>query len=262
MTEDFPIRVTQHGRVVVWTLDREARRNALSRAALLAFGSLAREAETNDSVRAVIITGSGSAAFCAGADLKERQGMSDDEVRAQIGLYRSELGAVDRLSKPVVAAIDGVALGGGLELALVCDLRIAKARAILALPETSLGIIPGAGGTQRLPPLVGEARAKELILLGRRLSANEALGWGLLNRVVADDADLLAETLAWIAPLADGAPLAAASALRAIDAARGTTLEQGLLTERDCYETVLRSADRKEALAAFAEKRKPAFRGV
>lgn len=261
MTEDFPIRVTQHGRVAVWTLDREARRNALSRAALLAFGSLAREAETNDAIRAVIITGSGSVAFCAGADLKERQGMSDDDVRAQIGLYRSELGAIDRLSKPVVAAIDGVALGGGLELALVCDLRIAKARATFALPETSLGIIPGAGGTQRLPPILGEARTKELILLGRRLRADEALAWGLLNKVVPDDADLLAETLAWIEPLAEGAPLAAAAALRAIDAARGTTLEQGLLIEKDCYETVLRSADRTEALTAFAEKRKPAFRG-
>lgn len=262
MTEDFPIRVTQHGHVAVWTLDREPRRNALSRAALLAFGSLAREAHDNDSIRAVVITGSGSAAFCAGADLKERQGMSDDDVRAQIGLYRSELGAIDRLCKPVVAAIDGVALGGGLELALVCDLRIATQRAVLALPETSLGIIPGAGGTQRLPPIVGEARAKELILLGRRLSADEALAWGLLNRVVANDTDLLAETLAWIAPLADGAPLAAAAALRAVDAARGTPLEQGLMIEKDCYESVLRSADRREALVAFAEKRKPVFRGL
>lgn len=262
MSEDFPIQVTQHGRVALWTIDREARRNSLSRDTLLAFGSLAREAESNDSIRAVVITGSGQAAFCAGADLKERQGMSDDDVRAQLGLYRTELGAIDRLSKPVIAAIDGVALGGGLELALVCDLRIAKERAVLALPETSLGIIPGAGGTQRLPQVVGEARAKELVLLGRRLSAREALGWGLVNAVVADDADLLAETLAWIAPLADGAPLAARAALRAIDASRDTTLEQGLLIEKECYETVLRSADRREALAAFAAKRKPVFTGA
>lgn len=261
MSEDFPIRVTQHGRVAVWTIDREARRNALSRATLLAFGSLAREAQSNPSIRAVVITGSGSAAFCAGADLKERQGMSDDDVRAQLALYRSELGAIDTLDKPVVAAIDGVALGGGLELALVCDLRIATSRAVLALPETSLGIIPGAGGTQRLPAVVGEARAKELILLGRRLSAEEALAWGLLNRVVAEGEDLLEATLAWIAPLEAGAPLAAASALRAVDACRGSTLEQGLRVERDCYETVLASADRREALAAFAEKRKPVFSG-
>ena len=262
MNEEFPILVTQHGRVAVWTIDREARRNALSRATLLAFGALAREAETNDAVRAVIIRGSGTLAFCAGADLKERQGMSDDDVRAQIDLYRSELGAVDRLSKPVVAAIDGVAFGGGLELALVCDLRIATGRAQLALPETSLGIIPGAGGTQRLPAMIGEARAKELVLLGRRLRAAEALEWGIVNRVVSDDADLLAETLAWIAPLAEGAPLAAAAALRALDGARGTSLEQGLLLEKDCYETVLRSEDRREALRAFAEKRSPHFRGA
>ena len=188
--------------------------------------------------------------------------MGDDDVRLQLGLYRTELGAIDTLSKPVIAAIDGVALGGGLELALVCDLRIAKERAVFALPETSLGIIPGAGGTQRLPRVVGETRAKEMILLGRRLGAQEALAWGLVNRVVADDVDLLGAALAWIAPLAEGAPLAAASALRAVDASFGTTLEQGLLVEKDCYETVLRSADRREALTAFAEKRRPEFRGV
>jgi len=262
MNEEFPIQVTQHGRVAIWTIDREPRRNALSRATLLALGSLAREAEHNDSIRAVIVTGRGNAAFCAGADLKERQGMGDDDVRLQLGLYRTELGAIDTLSKPVIAAIDGVALGGGLELALVCDLRIAKERAVFALPETSLGIIPGAGGTQRLPRVVGETRAKEMILLGRRLGAQEALAWGLVNRVVADDVDLLGAALAWIAPLAEGAPLASAAALRAVDASFDTSLEQGLLVEKDCYETVLRSADRREALTAFAEKRRPEFRGV
>lgn len=259
--EEFPIRVEQRGHVAIWTLDREERRNALSRAALLAFGSLAREAESNASIRAVVITGAGKTAFCAGADLKERRTMNDDDVRAQLQLYRSELGAIDRLGKPVIAAINGVALGGGLELALACDLRVAAAHAVVALPETSLAIVPGAGGTQRLPRVLGEARAKELILLGTRLDAQAALAWGLVNRVVPAGEDLLEATLAWLTPILEGGPLAMRSALRAIDAAADHTLEEGLRIETECYETVLRSHDRREALVAFAEKRKPVYRG-
>jgi enoyl-CoA hydratase/carnithine racemase len=160
-----------------------------------------------------------------------------------------------------VAAINGVALGGGLELALLCDLRVAVASARLGLPETSLGIIPGAGGTQRLARQVGEGRAIEIICLGRQLSAAEALAWGLVNHVVPDDADLLAETLAWLRPLAEGAPIAQAAALRAVRASFEVSLEHGLAVELACYDETLRSADRLEALAAFAAKRKPIFRG-
>src|ERR1700677_1438794 len=183
MSEPFPVHVEQRGAVAVWTIDRPDRMNAMSRAVLMAFGSLAREAATNRSIRAIVITGAGDKAFCAGADLKERQGMSENDVRVQVDLYRSELGPLDRSPKPVVAAINGAALGGGLELALCCDLRVAASHAQLGLPETSLGIIPGAGGTQRLPRVVGEARAKEMILLGRKLGAAEALSWGLVHRV-------------------------------------------------------------------------------
>src|SRR6476659_3007225 len=197
----FPIEVEQRGNVVVWTIDREARMNSLSRPLLLAFGKLTREAITNPSVRAIVITGRGEKAFCAGADLKERQGMSENDIRLQVALYRSELGPLDRSPKPVIAALNGVALGGGLELALVCDLRVAAPHAMLALPETTLGIIPGAGGTQRLPRVVGEARAKEMILLGRRLTAHEALAWGLVNRVAVPGADgvvrVLDDAIAW-----------------------------------------------------------------
>src|SRR5450631_2100157 len=160
-----PIRVDQRGSVAIWTIDRQDRSNSLSRDTLLAFGRLTRECVSNASIRAIVITGAGEKAFCAGADLKERQGMSENDVRVQVALYRSELGPLDRSPKPVVAAINGAALGGGLELALCCDLRVAASHAQLGLPETSLGIIPGAGGTQRLPRLVGEARAKEMILL-------------------------------------------------------------------------------------------------
>ncbi|MDP9033384.1 MAG: enoyl-CoA hydratase-related protein [Myxococcota bacterium] len=261
MSEDFPIRVTQVGRAVIWTIDRPARMNALSRATLLALGKLAREAAHNGSIRTVILTGAGDRAFCAGADLKERMGMSDDEVREQLALYRTELGPLDRCTKPVVAALNGDALGGGLELALCCDLRIAATHARLGLPETSLGIIPAAGGTQRLPRMVGEARAKELILLGRRLTADEALAWGLVHRVIPRGVDLLEETLRWVAPIADGAPAAQAAALEAVDRALDVALDVGLELERVSYEKTLVSDDRREALSAFAEKRPPRFQG-
>ncbi len=261
MSDDFPIRVDQRGTVAVWTIDRADRMNALSRATLLAFGKLAREAEENASIRAIVVTGAGDKAFCAGADLKERQGMTDNDVRVQVDLYRRELGPLDRCSKPVVAAINGAALGGGLELALCCDLRVAASHAMLGLPETSLGIIPGAGGTQRLPRVIGEARTKELILLARRLTAAEALGWGLVNRVTPAGKDVVDDTVEWIAPIAEGAPIAQAAALEAIDRALATSLEIGLELEKVSYEKTLVSEDRREALAAFAEKRKPIFAG-
>ncbi len=259
--ESFPVEVEQRGSVVVWTIDREPRMNSLSRATLFAFGKLAREAVTNDSVRAIVITGRGEKSFCAGADLKERQGMTENDIRVQVELYRSELGPLDRSSKPVVAALNGVAFGGGLELALVCDLRVAAEHVSIGLPETTLGIIPGAGGTQRLGRIVGEARAKEMILLGRRLTATEALAWGLVNRVTPAGKDVVDDTVEWIEPIANGAPIAQAAALEAIDRSFDTTLEHGLELEKVSYDKVLVSEDRREALVAFAEKRKPRFVG-
>ncbi len=261
MSEDFPVRVEQQGGVAVWTIDREARANALSRPTLLAFGKLAREAADNPSIRAIVVTGTGDKAFCGGADLKERQGMSENDVRVQVGLYRTELGPLDRSPKPVVAAINGAALGGGLELALCCDLRVAASHAQLGLPETSLGIIPGAGGTQRLPRIVGEARAKEMILLARRLTADEALAWGLVNRVTPAGKSVVEDAIEWIRPIAEGAPIAQGAALEAIDRSFDVTLELGLELERVSYDRTLVSEDRREALTAFAEKRKPRFQG-
>lgn len=259
--DDSPVKLERRGAVAVLRIDRETRRNALSRDTLLAFGKLGRECVADPEVRAIVITGTGDKAFCAGADLKERQGMSSDDVRVQVGLYRSELGVLDRSPKPVIAAINGVAFGGGLELALVCDLRVASWTAEIALPETTLGIIPGAGGTQRLPRIVGEARAKEMILLGRKLTAQEALAWGLVNRVSPESANVLDDVLEWITPIANGAPIAQSAALRAIDASYDTSLELGLELERVFYDETLRSEDRLEALRAFAEKRKPSFQG-
>ncbi|WP_437505023.1 enoyl-CoA hydratase-related protein [Sorangium sp. So ce1099] len=261
MSEASPVKLDRRGAVAVLTIDRADRRNALSRDALLAFGRLGRELADDPEVRAIVVTGAGDKAFCAGADLKERQGMSPDDVRRQVGLYRTELGVLARSPKPVIAAINGVAFGGGLELALLCDLRVAAPHAELALPETSLGIIPGAGGTQRLPRVVGEARAKEMILLGRRLTASEALAWGLVNRVSPEGAPVVDDAIAWIEPIASGAPIAQAAALRAIEDGYDVPLELGLEIERVHYDETLRSEDRLEALRAFAEKRRPVYKG-
>ncbi|MEI7894482.1 MAG: enoyl-CoA hydratase-related protein [Myxococcales bacterium] len=255
------LRYEVRGRVALLTIDRPDRQNSLSRKTLHALGDATRTAVADSEVRAIVVTGAGDKVFCAGADLKERQGMTADEVRGQLELYRSELGPLDRSPKPVVAALNGVALGGGLELALMCDLRVAAAHVEMGLPETTLGIIPGAGGTQRLPRIVGEARAKEMILLGRRLRADEALGWGLVNRVTASGVNVVDDVLGWIGPIADGAPLAQASALEAIDRSFEVSLVVGLELEKVSYDRVLRSKDRCEALRAFAEKRAPLFRG-
>jgi methylglutaconyl-CoA hydratase len=256
-----PVKIERRGPVGILTIDRADRRNALSRDTLYAFGRLGRELIADATVRVIVVTAAGDKAFCAGADLKERQGMSTDEVRKQVGLYRTELGVLDLSPKPVVAALNGVAFGGGLELALICDLRVAAPHAELGLPETTLGIIPGAGGTQRLPRVVGEARAKEMILLGRRLGAAEALAWGLVNRVSPEGTPVLEDTIRWVEPIAMGAPIAQAAALRAIEASYEVSLAQGLEIERVHYDETLRSEDRLEALKAFAEKRKPAFQG-
>lgn len=258
---DSPVRLELRGAVGVLFLDRPDRRNALSRDTLYALGRLGRELVADPQVRAIVVTGAGDKAFCAGADLKERQGMSNEDVRVQVGLYRSELGVLDHSPKPVVAALNGVAFGGGLELALVCDLRVAAPHVELSLPETTLGIIPGAGGTQRLPRIVGEARAKEMILLGRRLTAAQALAWGLVNRVSAEGVSVLDDALAWLEPIANGAPIAQAAALGAIEASYEVSLSHGLELERVFYDETLRSDDRLEALRAFAEKRRPVFTG-
>ena len=258
---DDPVKLERKDGVAVITLDRPDRMNSLSRGTLESLGRIGRELEGDTELRAVVLTGAGEKAFCAGADLKERKGMDQEAVRDQVKMYRTHLGWLDTSRVPVIAAINGVALGGGLELALLCDLRVAAAHAKLGLPETSLGIIPGAGGTQRLPRVVGEARAKELILLARRLDANEALAMGLVNRITPAGTNVLDDTLAWIRPISGGAPIAQSAALRAIDASFELPLDHGVEIERILYDECLKSEDRIEALNAFAEKRKPAFKG-
>jgi methylglutaconyl-CoA hydratase len=192
---------------------------------------------------------------------EERRDMSLDEVRAQLQRYRTDLAWLSTCPVPTVAAINGAALGGGLELALLCDLRVAAPHASFALPETSLGIIPAAGGTQYLPRIVGSAKARELILLGSRVSAAEALRIGLIHRICDAAVSVVDDALAWIAPITRGAPLAQHAALRALRAADRLDIDAGLEFERACYEECLMSEDRIEALNAFAEKREPLFKG-
>lgn len=261
MSDEHPVHLERRGPLAIVTLDRATHMNAMNRRMVTELGRVGRELRSDAGVRAVILTGAGNQAFCAGADLKERRDMNDDEVRTQLRLYRTELAWLDPFPAPVVAAINGVALGGGLELALRCDLRVAAEHAVLGLPETTLGVIPGAGGTQTLPRLIGEARAKELILLGRRITAAHALALGLVNRVSRPGTSVLDDAVEWIKPVVEGAPIAERAALAAIDATRSLSLDEGLERELALYEACLASEDRKEALAAFAEKRKPAFKG-
>jgi enoyl-CoA hydratase/carnithine racemase len=255
------LQIARRDDVAILTLTREDRRNALARDTVRALGEAGARLAPDRTLRAIVITGAGTKAFCAGADLKERQQMTSDEIRAQLHSYRTHLSWIDPCPIPVVAAINGVALGGGLELALRCDLRVAVPHAELGLPETSLGIIPGSEGTQRLPQLIGESRAKELILLGRRIDAQEALHIGLIHRITPAGSDLLEDVWQWIAPIREGAPLAQAAALQAIDAARELPLSAGSQREIELYESVLNSEDRSEALRAFAEKRRAKFQG-
>jgi enoyl-CoA hydratase/carnithine racemase len=247
--------------VEVWTIDREPARNALNQAVVQGIGAACRRVDADREVRGVVLTGRGDKAFCAGADLKERRGMSEADVRNFLALYRTEFRFLDRLSKPVVAAISGAALGGGLELALTCDFRVAASHAEVGLTEVSLGIIPGAGGTQRLTHLVGPHVAKELLLTSRRLSAAEAHRLGLLHRVAAEGQSAVDAAIDLLEPMLHKAPIAVAAALEAVDAAVDQSLEEGLVTELRLYERTLVSQDRLEALAAFAEKRKPRFEG-
>ncbi|MBI5515533.1 MAG: enoyl-CoA hydratase/isomerase family protein [Deltaproteobacteria bacterium] len=261
MSDYTSLRVSYDDGYATVTLERPERMNALSRVLLLELQRVFTALAEDPGVRVVLLTGSGDKAFCAGADLKERQGMSEDDIRALLGTYRESFGAVDRCPRPVVAALNGVAFGGGFELALACDLRVAVPEAVVGLPETSLAIIPGAGGTQRLARLLGPGRAKELILLATRLPAPEALRLGLLTAVAEPGESALQAARRLTAPLVKGAPIALAAAMDAVDVGADLTLEEGLLWEAKCYERTLGSRDRREALEAFAQKRKPVYRG-
>jgi enoyl-CoA hydratase/carnithine racemase len=211
-------------------------------------------------IRVVIITGAGEKAFCAGADLKERATLPPLQVKEFIFTIRDLFSSIENLNKPVIAAVNGVALGGGTELALACDIRIASATASMGLTETRLAIIPGAGGTQRLPRLIGRGKAKELIFTGRRVPAEEALAIGLVNQVC--EPDQLRKTCdAMAAEICETGPIAIEQAKYAINHGLETDLHTGLAIESNAYWVTIPTQDRLEGLAAFREKRKPVYRG-
>ena len=210
--------------------------------------------------RIVIVTGSGDKAFCAGGDLKERNGMTDESWRAQHLIFERMVRAMLGCPIPILAAVNGAAYGGGCEIASASDFVYAATHARFALTEVTLGIMPGAGGTQNLARAVGERRAKELILSGLPFSAAEAEAWGLVNRVVAP-AELLETTMAMARRIAANGPLAVRQAKQAIHRGAQMSLWDGLAFEIEAYNRLVSTADRREGVLAFNERRKPIFRG-
>ncbi len=251
--------------ILILTLNRPEAMNCFNLELLGALGEAIAEANFDASVRCIIITGATGpdprkVAFSTGADLKERRNMTPAEVRRYIFTIRNAFTAVEQARMPVITALNGYAFGGGLELALASDLRIASSNVLMGLTETSLAVIPGAGGTQRLPRIIGVARAKELIFTARRISAKDALALGLVNQVVEPD-ELLPAALSLAREICANGPVGVAQAKFAINNGMEAALGVALELESKAYEATIPTKDRLEALAAFAEKRKPVFQG-
>ncbi|MBM3366787.1 MAG: enoyl-CoA hydratase [Gammaproteobacteria bacterium] len=219
-----------------------------------------RITESPGEVRCVVLTGAGERAFCAGADLKERDGMAVDTWRTQHELFERAFAGLVECPVPVIAAVNGHAHGGGLEMALCCDFIFAAQGARLSLPEVSRGLMPGGMGTQNLARAIGERRAKELVLSARALTAEEALAWGLANRICAP-AKLVEEALAMAEAIAGNGPLAVRQAKKSIHYGLGMDLLTGYRFEIEAYNRLIDTADRHEGVKAFVEKRKPRFTG-
>lgn len=243
------------------TLNRPQAANAMNtpmmRDLLALFGELAG---TPDAARCIVLTGAGDRAFCAGADLKERDGMDDRQWQAQHLIVERMIRAVIDCPIPIIAAVNGAAYAGGCELALGCDFIYASTGARFALTEVTLGIMPGAGGTQSLPRAVGERRAKEIILTGRPFSAGEAQEWGMVNRLVAPEA-LLPEAIATAKAVAANAPISIKQVKKAIHHGLQMSLAGGMMLEIEAYNRTVPTEDRREGIKSFNEKRKPAFKG-
>jgi enoyl-CoA hydratase len=245
--------------VVVLTVDRQEKLNALSPRVVEEIGQSLLEVEA-EAPRAIVITGAGERSFAAGADVEEMRDMSPLEAKRFAETANAALALLDKSPVPTIAAINGYALGGGCELALACDIRVAAEDAELGLPEVGLGILPGMGGTQRLPRLVGPGFAKELIFTGRRVSAEEALSIGLVNRVVPRG-EALGTAREMAATIAANAPLAVRNAKAAMGRALEVDLISGLEYEADQFALLFSTEDAREGMGAFIEKREPGFEG-
>jgi len=260
MSEQALLQQDEQDGVVTLTLCREEAANALSTGLLEAIRTAVSDIHNRADVRVVILTGRGDKSFCAGADLRERKGMDAGQVQQAVARIRAVVERIAALPMPVIAALNGVAFGGGTELALACDIRIAADTAKLGLTETSLAIIPGAGGTQRLPRLVGIAKAKELIYTARRIDAATALQIGLVNDVVRPS-ELRARVMDLAREISANGPIAVRQAKFAINEGMNVGLHSGLAIEGKAYDVVIPTADRLEGLQAFAEKRPPKYEG-
>ncbi|KAM0787938.1 hypothetical protein ACM66B_006143 [Microbotryomycetes sp. NB124-2] len=255
-------KCTSNPGVAYLTLDRPQAKNALSVQLLKDFRQALHDVRFDTNTRVLIVNSSTSGIFCAGADLKERKQMSQIQVAEFLYTLRNMLHELSTLPQPTIAALDGVALGGGLELALACDLRTASSAATkLGLPETRLAIIPGAGGTQRLSRLIGVSRAKDLIFTARALTAAQAHEAGIVNYLASESETATDKAVSVAKEILKAGPLALRAAKSAIDVGSQLDLESGLDFESTSYATILKSQDRLEGLKAFAEKRAPVYKG-
>ena len=257
---DNVLLVKEGAGVCIMTLNRPNVMNSLNFPLLHALREQIESVRFRADVRVIIIAGSGEKAFCAGADLKERATLPPEKVKEYIFTIRNLFTSIEQLNKPVIAAVNGIALGGGTELALASDIRIASSNATMGLTETRLAIIPGAGGTQRLPRLVGKGKAKELIFTGGRVNAAEALGIGLVNKICEPES-LMDECQKMAAMICETGPIAIEQAKYAINHGFETDINTGLAIESNAYWVCIPTEDRLEGLAAFKEKRKPVFKG-
>ena len=253
----MPVELTRIEEFALITLNRPDALNALSFEIVREIGAAIDEAEASDA-RALLFTGAGEKAFCAGADISELMGRTIIEEKAGAERGQTTFAKLDRLAIPSVAVINGYALGGGLELALACTFRIATPNARLGLPEIKLGLIPGYGGTQRLPRLVGEGRALDMVMTGRMVDAEEALQIGLINRIV--EGDPVQAGIAYAREFSGFGLPALRLAREAVQRAATTTLTEGLRIEADISTLSFRTEDAQEGTTAFLEKRKPAFK--
>jgi len=254
------ILVDKSDGIAVITINRPDKLNSLNEEVLKELEKTLDELEDDNEIKVLLIRGAGDKAFVAGADIGELK-----ELNKETGFNKSKRGQelfnrLEQLSKPVIAAINGYALGGGLELAMACDFRIASENAKLGQPEINLGIIPGYGGTQRLARIVGISKAKELIFLGDMIEAEEALRIGLINKVVPHE-KLMEEAISFAKRLKEKPPLALKAAKKALREAVERGLTEGLSVERELFAELCETEDKREGMSAFLEKRKPHFRG-
>ncbi len=259
MSEYKTIKVEKHGKVAVITINRPDKLNALNKTVHAEGVAALDELRKDDSVRVVVITGAGEKSFVAGADIGEFEGQTPVTQR-NLFLEKTLFNSIDTFPKPVIAMINGFCLGGGCELALACDIRIASENARFGQPEINLGIIPGGGGTQRLTRLIGEGKAMEIILTGDMIDAAKALQFGLVNHV-HPLAELSEKTMEMANKIAEKAPVALQMAKEAVKFASKSNLDEGLRREVDLFAICFSTEDKQEGVSAFLEKRKPDFQG-